>query len=48
MTPLSYLRFFADLYDVPRKAANERIEAALDRLERTTTVSAASATCRRG
>jgi len=33
MTPLSYLRFFADLYDVPRKAANERIEAALDRLE---------------
>jgi len=33
MTPLSYLRFFADLYDVPREAANERIEAALDRLE---------------
>ncbi|WP_144921227.1 ABC transporter ATP-binding protein [Halorubrum salsamenti] len=33
MTPLSYLRFFADLYDVPREAANERIETALDRLE---------------
>ena len=33
MTPLSYLRFFADLYDVPRSTANERIEAALDRLE---------------
>jgi len=33
MTPLSYLRFFADLYDVPREAADERIEAALDRLE---------------
>ncbi|PHQ39397.1 ABC transporter ATP-binding protein [Halorubrum persicum] len=33
MTPLSYLRFFADLYDVPHEAANERIEAALDRLE---------------
>ena len=33
MTPLSYLRFFADLYDVPRATADERIEAALDRLE---------------
>ena len=33
MTPLSYLRFFADLYDVPRSVADERIEAALDRLE---------------
>jgi ABC-2 type transport system ATP-binding protein len=33
MTPRSYLRFFADLYDVPRAAAAERIEAALDRLE---------------
>jgi ABC-2 type transport system ATP-binding protein len=33
MTPLSYLEFFADLYDVPRDAAEERIEAALDRLE---------------
>ncbi|EMA58657.1 ABC transporter ATP-binding protein [Halorubrum kocurii] len=33
MTPLSYLRFFADLYDVPRETADERIEAALDRLE---------------
>lgn len=33
MTPLSYLRFFADLYDVPRDVADERIAAALDRLE---------------
>jgi len=33
MTPLSYLRFFADLYDVPGDVADERIEAALDRLE---------------
>ncbi|SDN26461.1 ABC-2 type transport system ATP-binding protein [Halogranum gelatinilyticum] len=33
MTPLSYLRFFADLYDVPRDVANERITDALDRLE---------------
>ncbi|WP_435099187.1 ABC transporter ATP-binding protein [Halorubrum sp. N11] len=33
MTPLSYLGFFADLYDVPSEAADERIEAALDRLE---------------
>jgi ABC-2 type transport system ATP-binding protein len=33
MTALSYLRFFADLYDVPRDVANERIDDALDRLE---------------
>ena len=33
MSPLSYLRFFADLYDVPRDIANERIHDALDRLE---------------
>jgi ABC-2 type transport system ATP-binding protein len=33
MTALSYLRFFADLYDVPREVADERIAAALDRLE---------------
>ncbi len=33
MTPLSYLRFFADLYDVPRDVANGRITDALDRLE---------------
>ncbi|MFC7187005.1 ABC transporter ATP-binding protein [Halorubrum yunnanense] len=33
MTPLSYLNFFADLYDVPSEVADERIEAALDRLE---------------
>jgi len=33
MTPRGYLRFFADLYDVDREAANERIEAALDRLD---------------
>ncbi|WP_254837641.1 ABC transporter ATP-binding protein [Natronomonas marina] len=33
MTALSYLRFFADLYDVPRDVADERIHEALDRLE---------------
>jgi len=33
MTPLSYLRFFADLYDVPADVAEERITDALDRLE---------------
>jgi ABC-2 type transport system ATP-binding protein len=33
MTALSYLRFFADLYDVPRDVANARIHDALDRLE---------------
>jgi ABC-2 type transport system ATP-binding protein len=33
MTPLSYLRFFADLYDVPRSTADDRIHDALDRLE---------------
>ena len=33
MSALSYLRFFADLYDVPRDVADERIEDALRRLE---------------
>ncbi len=33
MTPRSYLRFFADLYDVPRDVATERAESALDRLD---------------
>ncbi|WP_144901003.1 ABC transporter ATP-binding protein [Halobellus captivus] len=33
MTPRSYLRFFADLYDVSRKDARERTERTLDRLE---------------
>ena len=33
MTPRSYLRFFADLYDVPRAEAEERTESTLDRLE---------------
>ena len=33
MTARSYLRFFADLYDVPRETANRRIEDTLDRLE---------------
>ena len=33
MTANSYLRFFADLYDVPGDVADERIESALDRLE---------------
>ncbi|MFB6094506.1 MAG: ATP-binding cassette domain-containing protein [Halanaeroarchaeum sp.] len=32
MSPRGYLRFFADLYDVPRETANERIESTLDRL----------------
>ncbi len=33
MSALSYLRFFADLYDVPREVADTRIHDALDRLE---------------
>ena len=33
MTPLSYLRFFADLYDVPRSTANDRIDETLDELD---------------
>jgi ABC-2 type transport system ATP-binding protein len=33
MTPLSYLRFFADLYDVPRDVATERIHGTLDELD---------------
>ena len=33
MTAMSYLRFFADLYDVPRDVANERINDTLDKLE---------------
>ena len=33
MTARSYLDFFADLYDVPDDAADERIEKTLDRLE---------------
>ena len=33
MTARSYLRFFADLYDVPRDVADERIEDTLDRLD---------------
>ncbi|MFC6732877.1 MULTISPECIES: ABC transporter ATP-binding protein [unclassified Haladaptatus] len=33
MTPNSYLRFFADLYDVPRDVANERIAETLDALD---------------
>lgn len=33
MTPLSYLHFFADLYDVPDDVAGERIDDTLDRLE---------------
>jgi len=35
MTPLSYLHFFADLYDVPRDVAAERIHDTLDRLDLT-------------
>ncbi|GGL60519.1 ABC transporter ATP-binding protein [Halocalculus aciditolerans] len=33
MTPTSYLRFFADLYDVPRDVADERMADVLDRLD---------------
>ncbi len=33
MTPNSYLHFFADLYDVPRDVATERIDSALSRLD---------------
>ncbi|ESS09533.1 MAG: ABC-type multidrug transport system, ATPase component, partial [uncultured archaeon A07HN63] len=33
MTARSYLQFFADLYDVPREVASDRIESTLDRLE---------------
>ena len=33
MTPLSYLSFFADLYDVPDDLARRRIDQALDDLE---------------
>ncbi len=33
MTPRSYLRFFADLYDVPRAVADTRIGDTLDRLD---------------
>jgi ABC-2 type transport system ATP-binding protein len=33
MSALSYLRFFADLYDVPRDVADERIDNALGKLE---------------
>lgn len=33
MTPRSYLRFFADLYDVPRGVADDRTGAVLDRLD---------------
>ena len=33
MTARSYLRFFADLYDVPSETADERIESTLDRLD---------------
>jgi ABC-2 type transport system ATP-binding protein len=33
MTARSYLRFFADLYEVPRDVADERIADALDRLD---------------
>jgi ABC-2 type transport system ATP-binding protein len=33
MTGTSYLKFFADLYDVPDETANRRIHEALDRLD---------------
>ena len=33
MTAISYLEFFADLYDVPGDVARERIDRTLDRLE---------------
>lgn len=33
MTPWSYLRFFADLYNVPQETASKRINSTLDRLD---------------
>jgi len=33
MTPTSYLRFFADLYDVPESVATERMHETLDELD---------------
>ncbi|WP_324758408.1 ABC transporter ATP-binding protein [Haloarcula sp. GH36] len=33
MTPVSYLRFFADLYDVPKEVADERMHETLDELQ---------------
>ena len=33
MTPRAYLRFFAKLYDVPKRVADERIEQSLDALQ---------------
>jgi ABC-2 type transport system ATP-binding protein len=33
MTPVSYLRFFADLYDVPRPVADDRIDETLSDLD---------------
>jgi len=33
MTPTSYLRFFADLYDVPKDVATERMHETLDELD---------------
>jgi len=33
MTPISYLKFFADLYDVPGDVAEERMHETLDELE---------------
>ena len=33
MTPVSYLEFFADLYDVPGDVAHERMDETLDELE---------------
>lgn len=33
MTAVSYLRFFADLYDVPRDVADRRIDETLDQLD---------------
>ncbi|MFB6254669.1 MAG: ATP-binding cassette domain-containing protein [Halobacteriaceae archaeon] len=32
MTPMAYLKFFADIYDVPKSTANDRISTILDRL----------------
>ncbi len=33
LTAVDYLEFFADLYDVPRDVARERIHGSLDRLD---------------
>ena len=47
MTVMSYLSFFADLYNVPRDVARRRTTDALDDLD-LSTASESSGTCRKG